>query len=141
MLARAGGEHLGDALAGLGASRMHDAAARVPALAGETLVELDPELDELGDPRRRLSGQELDRARAAEAAAGGERVVGVEPRVVVRADGGGDAALGRPAVRGVDRALRDDQRRPARVGGGECRAEACDSGPDDRDIGFLPQSR
>ena len=59
------------------------------------------------------------------------------------ADRRGDAALRGPAVRGVDGALREDEDRCARVGGGQRGGEAGDSGTDDREVGmqFLPQRR
>ena len=136
-------EHLGDEPAGLRAAGVDDAAAGVAALAREPLVELDAEGDEVGDAGRSLPGEELDRALAAEAAAGGERVGRVEGGIVVGADGSGDAALRGPAVRGVEGALREDaDGRPCvrrREGGGE----AGDPGADDRQIRvqFLPQRR
>ncbi len=143
VLLHARSEHLSDTAAGLGAARVHDAAAGMAALAGETLVELHAEVDELGDAFRRVSGEELDRALAAEPAAGGERVSGVQRRVVVGTDRCGHAALRGPAVGGVDRALCEDEDRCARVGGGQRSGEAGDSGTDDREVGmqFLPQRR
>ena len=50
------------------------------ALAAEVVVELDAELDEIGDARRRLLGEHAHRALAAEAAAGAQRVLGVQRR-------------------------------------------------------------
>ena len=100
MLERARREHLGDAASGLRAAGVHDAAARVAALAAEALVELDAELDQVGDPRRRIARQLADRALAADAAAGAQGVLGVQARIVVLAERRGDAALGVEAVGG-----------------------------------------
>ena len=63
--------------------------------------------------------------------------------VVVGADGGGDAALRGPAVRGVEAALRDDADGRSRVRRREGRGEARDPGTDDHQIRvqFLPQRR
>src|SRR5581483_2467810 len=83
VLAHARGEHLGDALAGLGPAGVHDPAARMPALPGEARVELDAEVDELRDALRRLAREQLDRALATEPAAGGEGVRRVQRGIVV----------------------------------------------------------
>ena len=69
---------------GVGAAGVDDAGARVAALAAEAVVEPDAEAAQLGDPCRRLVGQQLDRAAPAEAAARGERVGCVERGIVVR---------------------------------------------------------
>ena len=91
------GELPRDAVAGRGAARVHDAAAAVAALEAEAVVELDTELDEIADPRGRLVGQHGDGARPAEPAAGAQRVLRMERRVVVLPDRGRDAALGEQA--------------------------------------------
>ena len=134
VLAHALGEDGGDRLAGLGAAGVHDAAHRVAALAAEPLVELDAELDQVGDARRRLLGEHLDGARTADAAPGAERVGGVQLGRVALPHRRGDAALRVPAVRGVDGRLREQQhvglgRRGQR--GGEARDAAAD---DDRPV-------
>ena len=123
-----------DAAPGLRAARVDDTAAGVAALAGEAGVELDSERGEVGDPRRRVLGEQAHRARAAEAAPGGERVRGVERRVVAGTDRGGDAALRRVAVRGAQGALREQEHRRVAPGGGERRVEAGDAAADDHEV-------
>ena len=103
-----------------------------------------PSRAQLGDPGGSLVRQELDRARPAEAAPRGERVGGMQSRVVVRADRGGDAALRRIAVRARVRRLREHEHRGAGVGGSERGGEAGDPGSDDEDVAclaFLPHKR
>jgi len=78
---------------------VNDATPTVAALEAEAFVELDAELDEVADARRSLVRQNLDCARAAEAPARTERVLGVERRIVVLPDSGGDAALSEEARR------------------------------------------
>jgi len=143
MLAHARSEHLGDVPTGLGAARVHDTAARVPALARETVVELDTERDELGDALRRLARQQPDRRLPAQPAAGGERVGGVEDRLVVGTDGRGDAALRGPAVGRVDRALREEENGATRVSRGQGGGQPGDPCSHDRHVRvqFLPQRR
>ncbi len=87
------------------------------------------------------------RARAAEAAPGRERVLGMQGRVVAGIHGCGDAALRGVAVRGAERPLREQEhRRPAR-GGGQGGVEARDAAADDHEVvrapapQFSPQSR
>ena len=58
MLARPGREHVGNVAPGVGAARVHDARAGVPALAAEAVVESDAETAQLGDPRRSLLRQQ-----------------------------------------------------------------------------------
>ena len=58
---------------------------------------------------------------ATQAAAGPERVLGVECRIVVLAHRGGDAALREEASRGEERALREDEH--VALGGGTERGE------------------
>ena len=96
------GQRLRDRLPGLGAARVDDAPVRVAALAAEVVVELDAELDEVGDPRGRLLGQRANGALAAEAAAGAQRVLGVQARRVALAERRRDAALRVVAVRRED---------------------------------------
>ena len=115
----------------------------MPALAGEACVELDAEVDELRDALRRLARKEVDRALAAEPAPGGEGVRRVQRGIVVGADRGRDAALRRPAVRGVDRALREDCDGRAGVRGSQRSREAGDPRAHDCHVvvQFLPQRR
>ena len=103
------GELARHAVAGRGAARVHDAPPAVASLETEAVVELDAELDEVADARRRLLGEHGDGARAAEAAARAERVLRVQGRVVVLAHGGGDPALCEQARRGEERPLREDE--------------------------------
>ena len=121
---------------------------RVAALAPEVVVELDAELDEVGDPGGRLFGERSHRALAAEAAPGAERVRGMQRGRVVVGQRCGDAALRVPAVRACDR-------RPSRAGGRrrssaarEGGVQAGDTAADDDQVGlrrssqwFSPQSR
>ncbi len=110
-----------DAVARRRTARMHDAAAAVATLEAEVVVELDPELHEIPDPRGCLSRERCDRARPREPASGAERVVRMERRRVVGADGGRDPALGKQAGRREQRALGEDE--DATLGGG---AEGCE---------------
>src|SRR5205823_4751206 len=82
-----------DRLARLRSARMHDAAMRMASLPPQVGLEVHAQLDEVGDPRGRLAGQGLHRALAAKAAPGTVRVLGMDARVVARADRRGDAAL------------------------------------------------
>jgi hypothetical protein len=91
------------------APRMHDSTAAVPAFEAEIFVELDPELHEIADPRGRLAREHGHGARAAQAATRAQRVLGVQGRLVVLPDRGGDAALSEEARRGVERSLREDE--------------------------------
>ena len=98
MLARAHRQHLGDSATGLRSTRMHDATARVAAFTAEAVVERDPELDEVRDPRRRVARQLADGPLTADPATGAQGVVGVQARVVVLAERRRDAALRVEAV-------------------------------------------
>jgi hypothetical protein len=98
-----------DPVAGGRAARVDDPAAAVPALETETLVELDAELHEIADPGGGLLREHGHGARAAEAATRAQRVLGVQGRIVVLADRGGDAALGEQARRGEQRSFREDE--------------------------------
>ncbi len=109
MLPRAHREHLGDATAGLRSSGMHDAAARVAAFAAEAVVERDPELDEVRDPRRGVAGQLADRALTADPATRAEGVGGVQAGVVVLAERRCDPALSVEAVGGRELATAQDE--------------------------------
>ena len=94
---------------GLRAAGVDDAATRVPALEAEAVVELDAEVDEIGDPGRRLVRETRDCARPAEPAARCERVLSVQGRVVVLAQRGSDAALREIAGRRAQRPLREQE--------------------------------
>ena len=91
------------------AARVHDAASAVAAFETEAVVELDAELDEVADTSRSLGREDLDRARAAEATAGAKRVLGMQRRVVVLPDRGGDASLREEARGREQRPLRQDE--------------------------------
>ena len=67
MLARSCREDVGDVAPRVGAARVHDARARVPALTPKPVVEPDAETAQLGDPRGSLLRQQPHRARPAEA--------------------------------------------------------------------------
>ena len=77
-----------------------------------------------------------DRGGAAEPAAGGERVVGVESRIVVGADGGGNPALGGVAVGGEERSLRHEEHVGV-AGGPECRVQTGDAAADDDEVAMV----
>ncbi len=53
-------EHSRDPVTGRGAARVDDASPTVAAFEPEVVVELDAELDEVANPRRRLSGERCD---------------------------------------------------------------------------------
>ena len=112
-----------DVLAGLRAPGVDDPAARMPTLEAEVRVEAGAERHEVGDARRGILHERLDRARSAETAAGPERVAGVQRGGVVLAKCRGDAALGPPARRRGPRGGSDERDRGAhrgrRQGGGE----------------------
>lgn len=105
----------------------------VPALQPEPLVELDPEAGELGHAGGRLGGQRAGRSGPAEAAAGPLRVGGVERRIVVAGDRGGDATLREVADRVVERPLRE-QEHVGLLGGAERRVEPGHARAHDDDV-------
>jgi hypothetical protein len=121
-----------------------DAGAGVAALALETVVEADAEPPQVVDPGGRLLGEHADRARPAEVATRRERVGGVQGGVVARADGGGDTALRRIAVRRAVGVLGEHADGGPRVGSRERRREPGDPGSDHENVvalAFLPQER
>ncbi len=103
------GELSSNPVPGRGASGVDDAPPAVAALEPEAVVEIDPELDEIADARRRLFGEHRDRARATQAAAGPQCVLRVERRGVVLPDGSCDPALREQARRCEQRALGQDE--------------------------------
>jgi len=108
-------EDTGDPFAGRRAVDAEDARSGVAAFEPRFLVEAHSQRDQVGDPRRRFLGQSLDCASPGQAAAGAQRVLGMEFRTVARSSRGSEAALGEIARRGADRALRDDEH--AGIGG------------------------
>jgi hypothetical protein len=124
------GKHARDPRARLGASRVHHPPARVATFEAESFVELDPELDELGNPGGRLIREHAHRRRAADTAARLQRVLDVQIGAVVVADGRGHAALRIPAGRRVERRLRE-QAHPPLVRGRQRRRESRDPAPHD----------
>ena len=124
------GELPRDAIAGRRSTRMHDATAAVAALEPEAVVELDAELDEVADARRRLVRQDGDGARPAEPAARAERVLRVERRIVVLPHRGRDAALGEEARGREQRPLREHEH-VALGGRAQCREQPGDAPADD----------
>ena len=127
------GERVRDLASGRRAAGVHDTGARMSAFEPEPEVELDSQIGEVGDARRRLVGEDGDGARPAEATARRDRVLGVQSRIVVRADRGGDSALREVARSRLDRALRqhDDV---GLVGGAESGVETGDSAAHDEEI-------
>jgi len=65
----------------------------VAAFEPELVVELDAELEKVGDPCRGLLRENRGCARPREPAAGPQRVLGVQVRAVAEPRGGGDSAL------------------------------------------------
>ena len=72
------GQDARDLLPGRGAAAWTTRRRECPPSRPGLVVEVDAEVDEVDDPRRRLLGQGADGARAAEAAARAERVLGVQ---------------------------------------------------------------
>ena len=124
------GELARHAVARRRAARVHHATPAVSSFETQAVVELDAELDEIADASRRLLGENVDGARAAEATARAERVLGVQGRVVVLAHGRGDASLREQARRGEKRPLREDEH-IALARGAERGEEAGDAASDD----------
>jgi 8-oxo-dGTP diphosphatase len=112
---------------------VNDAGMGMSAFETEARVELDAEIGEVGDPRRRLARQDGDGARAAETPAGGDRVLGVQGRIVIRADRRRDATLREVTRRRLDRPLREHDH-VGLVRGAESGIEACYSAPHDEEI-------
>jgi len=133
MRAGALGENGRDRLPRLRPAGVHDPAVRVPALAPEVVVEADAELDQIGDPCRRLLGQRPDRSRAAEASAGAQGVGGMKTGCVALTERRRHAALRVPAVRARHGSLREQED----VGILGCRKgsdEAGDTAADDEQV-------
>jgi hypothetical protein len=127
-------------VAGLAAAGMDDAPARVATLQAEgeaaLLVEVEDDAagDELADRGGRLLDQDLDRAGAAEAAPGGDRVGGVAGRRVSRFERGGEAALGPEAGALGERRARDEADPAALLGRSQRRPETGGAAADDGDV-------
>src|SRR6187399_1515902 len=100
------GERVRDLAAGGRAAGVHDTGARVSAFEPKAEVELDSQIGEVLDARGRLVGEDGDGTRAAETPPRRDRVLGVQSRIVVRADRGGDSALREVTRSRLDRALR-----------------------------------
>ena len=109
-------------------------ATRMAALPAGLVLEVDAQVDQVDDPRRRFLGQDAHGARPAEAAAGAQRVLRVQRRRVAGTRRGGDAALGEIARRREQRAFRD-QLDVCFRGGAQRSVEAGDAGADDDEIG------
>ncbi len=103
------GELASDTVSRRSAAGVDDAAPAVAALEPEPLVEVDAELDEVADARRRLVRQHLDGTRPTQPAARAQRVLGVQRRCVVLPHRGGDTALREEARGRQQRALREDE--------------------------------
>ncbi len=101
-------KRLRNRLARLGTSCMHHTSARVTAFLAEVVVELDSELDKVGNPGRCLVAQRPNGAVAAEPPPRPQRVGCVQARVVAVPDRRGNAALGEIAVRGEHRPARKE---------------------------------
>ena len=90
-------EDLGDGTTRLGTRDMGDPPPGVATLQPEVVIERHAPLAQLGDPRRYLMDERLDRAQAAQSATSDQRVLDVQPQVVVRTLDRGHAALCQPA--------------------------------------------
>jgi hypothetical protein len=125
---------------------VRDTPAEWPPRA-RVVVELDTGLDEVGDPCRRLVGEDA-RALAAEPATRAQCVAGVQAGIVAVPDRRRDAALREVAVRGEHRAVRKEENVGFR-GGAKRGVEPGDASADDDQIRlfvhlhrrFSPQSR
>jgi hypothetical protein len=117
-----------------------DAAARVTALEGQRQpslvieVEDDPAGDQVADQRRRLLYQGVDGRAAAEAAAGGDRVGGVEVGRVVGLERRREAALGPVAGALWQGGAGDDADPGAELGRPQGAPEAGGTAADDGDV-------
>ncbi len=128
-----------DLPAGAVAGGVHDAPARVRGLQPDAkrAVRVAVETGAVPCQRPDRGGPGLDdaahRVRVAQAGTGGERVGDVQLGAVVRADGGGDAAL-RPGARrqGAERARGQDRDRPRRQV--QRRQQAGEAGADDQHV-------
>jgi len=97
-------------------------------------VEDDAARLQVADRCRRLLDQRPHRARAAEAAAGGERVLGVALRRVARFERRGEPTLRPEAGALRQRRARDDTDAAAPLGGAQCGPEAGGAASDDDDV-------
>src|SRR5215210_1242705 len=115
---------------------VHYAPARVAALESEREsalavgVEVDPDRFEVVDARGRLFAKRAYCARSRGAAAGGERIGGVELGRVVGRERGGDPALGPVARRGGERRARYERHARAAACGAQGGVEAGGARPD-----------
>src|SRR5437763_11773472 len=92
-------EYLGDRASRLRAADAVDAAASVPALEPQAVVEMDAEILEVDDSGGRLVRQRAHRALAAKSATRNERVQGMQLRRVAGVRRGGHSTLREPARR------------------------------------------
>ncbi len=152
-----GGDHRGQLhgqlAAGLAAAGVDDPARRVAALEAERQppfvveVEVDAARLQVADRGRRFVDQDLDRGGAAEAAAGGDRVLGVARGRIARLERRGQPALRPEAGALGQRRARDDADAPAELGGAQRGPQSGGAAADDddvvlRDRGYLsPPSR
>jgi hypothetical protein len=117
-----------------------DAAGRVAALEAERqpsfVVEVEDDAARLQvtDRGRGLLDQRHHRGGTAEAAAGGDRVLGVALRRVPRFERSGESALGPEAGALRQRRARDGTDAAALLGGAQCGPEAGGAAADDDDV-------
>ena len=123
-------------IAGRRTARVHDPPPTVTTLEAEPVVELDSELDEILDAGGRFLGEDLDRARTAEAPARADRVLRVESRGIVVAHRSGDTALSEQAGRREKRPLGEDENLTL-GGSAERREEPGDPTAHDDEVGVL----
>ncbi len=103
------------------------------ALEAELAIELDAQVDEIGDPRRRLRRESGDSARPTEAPPRFERVGSVLGRIVVLAQRSCDTALRQITGRRAQRPLRD-QRHLCLAGDTQGRVQTGDAPAHDHEI-------
>ena len=133
------GERQLDLEAGGVAARVQDARTRVRRLAAEGDlavggVEAHPVADEVRDARRGLVAEDARGLFVDEPGAGLDGVLQVVAGVVVRADGGGDAALRVAGAGLADAALGDDEDACAGLVRLERRVQPGDPGADDDEV-------
>ena len=126
-------EDVRNAPAGLGAAGVDDPRTRMASLEAELAIELDAQVDEIGNPRRRLGRESGDSARAAEAPPCFERVGSVVRRIVAFAQRSCDTALRQITRRRAQRPLRD-QRHVCLAGDTQGCVQAGDAPADDHEI-------
>jgi hypothetical protein len=123
-------EHPSDPIACCSAAGVDDAPTAMAAFEAEPFVELDAELDEIANSYRRLFGEHLYCAPAAESTASANRVLGMKRWGIVVSYGCRNPTLGELAVGREERSLRENEH-VALGGRAQGRDEPGDSAADD----------